>query len=185
MSLTKNNNPGFSWNDTQASTVAALGNAALLLGGNLQGGNQEKAEFINQNLTLTFSGALIFNSINNRANSRTNHRLYGLPPPRPLPLRKRRLRKGNKNLRKRRLRQRRPFIGGRRRLRKNMEVRRPGAAFFHRPQYNLENYLGNHRIQDDYIQPQTRDHLQIQLRGELDRNLLYLTDHMVLFQRKT
>ena len=60
MSLTKNNNPGFSWNDTQASTVAALGNAALLLGGKLlgywvdsevgnamdkrlAGGNQEKA----------------------------------------------------------------------------------------------------------------------------------------------
>ena len=35
LSLTKNNNPGFSWNDTQASTVAALGNAALLLGGKL------------------------------------------------------------------------------------------------------------------------------------------------------
>merc|ERR1712226_50855 len=52
LSLTKNGNPGFSWNDTQASTVAALGNAALLLG-----------------------GAFLFNSITNRPNHYVNQRL--------------------------------------------------------------------------------------------------------------
>lgn len=140
LSLTKNNNPGFSWNETQASTVAALGNAALLLG-----------------------GVLLYNSVNNRANSRAYNRFYELPPPRPYPLRKRRIRNGNKGLRKRRLRHRRPFIGGRRRLRKNMEVRRPGAAIFHRPQYNLNSYLNNHRIQDEYVPSQTRDQQEIPL----------------------
>merc|ERR1711981_185463 len=145
LSLTKNGNPGFSWNDTQASTVAALGNAALILG-----------------------GALLFGSINNRVNNRAHQRLYDLPPPhgvRPLPLRKRRLRGKGQKFRKRRLRNRRPVVGGRRRLRKNMNVRRrPGAAVF-QPNYNLD-YINNHRIQDDYYPPQTRDHIHINLNDE-------------------
>lgn len=125
LSLTKNGNPGFSWNDTQASTVAALGNAALLLG-----------------------GAFLFNSITNRPNHYVNQRLYGAPLPlglRPTPLRKRRLRKKGQKFRKRRLRNRRPLIGGRRRLRKNMNIRRRPGTFIHPAQPQYTNYLNNHR----------------------------------------
>ena len=98
---------------------------------------------------IYFTGALLFGSINNRVNNRAHQRLYDLPPPhgvRPLPLRKRRLRGKGQKFRKRRLRNRRPVVGGRRRLRKNMNVRRrPGAAVF-QPNYNLD-YINNHRIQ--------------------------------------
>jgi len=150
LSLTKNGNPGFSWNDTQASTVAALGNAALLLG-----------------------GAFLFNSITNRPNHYVNQRLYGAPLPlglRPTPLRKRRLRKKGQKFRKRRLRNRRPLIGGRRRLRKNMNIRRRPGTFIHPAQPQYTNYLNNHRIkyEDDYFPPQSRDHIHISLDDELE-----------------
>ena len=95
-----------------------------------------------------FSGAFLFNSITNRPNHYVNQRLYGAPLPlglRPTPLRKRRLRKKGQKFRKRRLRNRRPLIGGRRRLRKNMNIRRRPGTFIHPAQPQYTNYLNNHR----------------------------------------
>ena len=110
---------------------------------------EQNARKIFSIINIYFTGALLFGSINNRVNNRAHQRLYDLPPPhgvRPLPLRKRRLRGKGQKFRKRRLRNRRPVVGGRRRLRKNMNVRRrPGAAVF-QPNYNLD-YINNHRIQ--------------------------------------
>ena len=97
---------------------------------------------------LFFSGAFLFNSITNRPNHYVNQRLYGAPLPlglRPTPLRKRRLRKKGQKFRKRRLRNRRPLIGGRRRLRKNMNIRRRPGTFIHPAQPQYTNYLNNHR----------------------------------------
>ena len=97
---------------------------------------------------IFFSGAFLFNSITNRPNHYVNQRLYGAPLPlglRPTPLRKRRLRKKGQKFRKRRLRNRRPLIGGRRRLRKNMNIRRRPGTFIHPAQPQYTNYLNNHR----------------------------------------
>jgi len=155
LSLSKNKNTALGFNDTQASTIAALGNAALILG-----------------------GALLFGQLNNRIQEKAAHNLYsrgfkghpmGMPAPSPpIPtFRKRRLRN---RFRKRRLpayvrtaysqRHGRLPVGGRRRLRKNFHTRgnRPGQ----RP--NLQN----HRILSDqaYAYPgaMTRDQISVPLR---------------------
>merc|ERR1712223_1668586 len=53
LSLTKDASTNLNFNDTQASTIAALGNAALILG-----------------------GALLFGQLNNRIQARAQHNLY-------------------------------------------------------------------------------------------------------------
>lgn len=158
LSLTKDKTNTLGFNDTQASTIAALGNAALILG-----------------------GALLFGQLNNRIQEKAAENLYARgfkghpmgmiapPAPKPIPtFRKRRLRN---RFRKRRLpayvktaysqRHGRLPIGGRRRLRKNYQTRgrRPGR----RP-----SLLKNHRLGAEYATyknaAMTRDQVSVPLR---------------------
>jgi len=141
LSLTKSHQY-LNYTDTQASTIAALGNAALVLG-----------------------GAMLFGQLNNRIQARTQQELYARGfrhRHAPQPLRKRRLRN---RFRKRRLPLRtrpavRAPIGGRRRLRKNFNTIRKRPIFQHtrKPTYF------NQRIEDSY--PQTRDQVSVPLRDE-------------------
>lgn len=159
LSLTKDKTNNLGFNDTQASTIAALGNAALILG-----------------------GALLFGQLNNRIQEKAAENLFArgfkghpmgmLAPqlPKPIPtFRKRRLRN---RFRKRRLpayiktaysqRHGRLPVGGRRRLRKNFQTRarrpvgrRPG------------NLLKNHRLSAEYNTypgAMTRDQVSVPLR---------------------
>lgn len=158
LSLTKDKSSSLGFNDTQASTIAALGNAALILG-----------------------GALLFGQLNNRIQEKAAENLYArgfkghpmgmIAPPalKPIPtFRKRRLRN---RFRKRRLpayikttysqRHGRLPVGGRRRLRKNFQTRG------RRPARRPVGHLKNHRISAEYAKypgAMTRDQVSVPLR---------------------
>jgi len=173
LSLTKDKTNALNFNDTQASTIAALGNAALILG-----------------------GALLFGQLNNRIQEKASYNLYsrgfkghpmGMVPPPPVPtFRKRRLRN---RFRKRRLpayvrtaysqRHGRLPVGGRRRLRKNFQTRaqRPGLR-------TGGGLLQNHRLNSDYAATypgaMTRDQVSVPLRDETPQRATYKSDASVL-----